>query len=136
MDAGGADCAADLDRLKNPFVIQDDPGATESMGWLGAWDAQPSAFAVEAENAGDVVAAVDFARKHRLRLIVKGTGHDYLGRSNAPDSLLVWTHKMRRVTSTEAFVPQGCANAAPSPAVVVEAGARWLEVYQEASRHD
>ncbi len=51
-----------------------------------------------AERAEDVVAAVNFAREHQLPLVIKGTGHDYLGRSNAPDSLLVWTHKMRQVT--------------------------------------
>src|SRR5437764_8219958 len=39
-------------------------------------------------DSSDIAAAVDFARRNRLRLVVKGTGHDYLGRSNAPDSLL------------------------------------------------
>jgi FAD/FMN-containing dehydrogenase len=51
-----------------------------------AWNAAPSAYAVTAESSRDVAAAVNFARQHRLRLVIKGTGHDYLGRSNAPDS--------------------------------------------------
>ncbi len=122
--------------LKNPFYIQDVPAGTQSLGWLGAWEAAPSVYAVAAETSQDVMAAVDFARQHRIRLVVKGTGHDYLGRSNAPDSLLVWTHKMRRVTTIDAFVPQGCSNASPIPAVAVEAGTRWLEAYQEVTlRH-
>jgi hypothetical protein len=135
VDAAGAACAGAMGRLKNPYAIEDDPGATESMGWLDAWDAQPSAYAVEAANAQDIAAAVDFARQHTLRLVVKGTGHDYLGRSNAPDSLLVWTHRMRQVTTRDAFTPAGCSNAAARPAVTVEAGARWLEVYREARSH-
>src|SRR5437764_51363 len=82
-------------------------------------------------DSSDIAAAVDFARRHRLRLVVKGTGHDYLGRSNAPDSLLLWTHNMRQVSPHDAFVGRGCAAAQTGvPAVSVRAGARWLEVYQ------
>ena len=131
-DAGGEACAGVMRDLKNPFAIQDLSGGTQSMGWLDAWEAQPSAYAVVAKNAQDIVAAVNFARAHRLRLVVKGTGHDYLGRSNAADSLLVWTHEMRKVTSTDSFVGEGCpASQAGVPAVTVEAGSRWLDAYQE-----
>jgi FAD/FMN-containing dehydrogenase len=102
------------------------------LGWLGAWNAAPSAYAVVAESPDDIAAAVNFAREHRLRLVIKGTGHDYLGRSNAPNSLLVWTHKMRRVTLHDLFVGQGCPSTYKGiPAVTVEAGTRWLEAYQE-----
>ena len=76
----------------------------------------------------DVAAAVDFAREHNLRLVVKGGGHSYLGTSNAPDSLLIWTRAMNDIALHEAFVPQGCAQP-PQPAVSVGAGAIWLHVY-------
>ena len=130
-DAAGQACAEALKNSKNPFFLQDQPGGTESAGWLGAWNAATSAWAVVARDSSDIAAAVDFARRNQLRLVVKGTGHDYLGRSNAPDSLLVWTHEMRRVAVQDAFVPQGCPAASASPAVTVEAGARWIEAYQE-----
>jgi FAD/FMN-containing dehydrogenase len=55
-----------------------------------------------------VAAAVNFARKYRLRLVVKGGGHSYQGTSNAPDSLLVWTRPMDRIVLHDAFTPQGC----------------------------
>ncbi|HEX2571741.1 MAG TPA: FAD-dependent oxidoreductase [Polyangia bacterium] len=135
-DAASADCAAALHNLQNPFYIEDQPGGSQSTGWLDAWSAAPSAYAVAAESPNDVVAAVTFAREHGLRLVIKGTGHDYLGRSTAPGSLLVWTHKMRRVTLHDAFIPRGCGlagvGATPgTPAVTLEAGVRWLEAYQE-----
>jgi len=131
VDATSAACATALRNLKNPFYLQDQPGGTQSAGWLGAWSPAQSAYAVAAENADDIVAAVNFARDHHLRLVIKGTGHDYLGRSNARDSLLVWTHKMRRVTLHEAFVARGCPDPqAGVPAVSVEAGTRWLEAYE------
>ncbi len=131
-DAAGDACVAAIQNAKNPFYLQDQAGGTQSAGWLGAWDAAASAVAVVAEDASDVQAAVDFARERRLRLVVKGTGHDYLGRSNAPDSLLIWTHKMRQVSVHDAFVPRGCAaTEAGSPAVSLGAGTRWIEAYEE-----
>lgn len=126
-------CAATLRAIRNPFFLEDQPGGTESAGWLGAWQPAQSAYAVAAETAGDVAAGVRFAAAHELRIAIKGTGHDYLGRSSAPDSLLIWTHAMRQVTVLDAFVPRGCpAAAAPPavPAVSLEAGTRWLEAYQ------
>jgi FAD/FMN-containing dehydrogenase len=130
-DAAGAACSSVLASMHNPFYLQDQPGGTETVGWLGAWTAAPSAYAIAAQTAGDIAAGVDFARDHHLRLVIKGTGHDYLGRSNAPDSLLIWTHQMRQITVYDAFVARGCAAQTAAPAVTVEAGTRWLEVYQE-----
>jgi FAD/FMN-containing dehydrogenase len=132
VGTAGEACATALRSVRNPFYLQDQAGGTESAGWFGAWSAAPSVYAVAAENAGDVAAAIDFARAHRMRLVVKGTGHDYLGRSNAPDSLLIWTHKMRQIAMQDAFVAQGCPSSqAGVPAVSVGAGTRWLEAYQE-----
>lgn len=37
-------------------------------------------YVVNATNAHQVKTGVDFAREHNIRLIIKGTGHDYLGR--------------------------------------------------------
>lgn len=50
----------------------------------------------------EVAAAVRFAGAHNLRLVVKGPGHSYLGGSNAPDSLLVWTRPMSAITVRDA----------------------------------
>src|SRR5262249_10199328 len=58
-------------------------------------------------------------------------GHSYQGTSNAADSLLIWTRSMNRIVSHDSFVPNGCAGTiAPQPAVTVEAGAIWLQVYE------
>src|SRR5262249_27705842 len=76
--------------LKNPWYIGDQPGLTETMGWVDAWATEPSVYAVAARNAQDIAAAVNFARENNLRLVVKGGGHSYQGTSNAPDSLLIW----------------------------------------------
>ena len=115
--------------LLNPFFVGDQVGLTQSSGWLGAWRSAPSVYAVHAANAGDVAAAVRFAATHNLRLVVKGGGHSYLGGSNAPDSLLVWTRAMDAIELHDAFVPRG-SRSAPVPAVSVGAGCIWGRVYR------
>ncbi len=120
-NANGSACADVLKNIRNPIYIGDQPAGTEVSGWLDAWTPAPSAYAVAARNAADVAAAVNFARENNLRLVVKGGGHSYLGTSNAPDSLLIWTRAMNKVTLHEAFIPRGCKSS-PVPAVTTEAG--------------
>jgi FAD/FMN-containing dehydrogenase len=125
-----AACVDVFKELKNPYYIGDDPGLTQTTGWVDAWTFRPSVYAVAAETAQDVAAAVNFAREKNLRLVVKGGGHSYLGRSNAPDSLLVWTRRMNAITLHDAFVGEGCAGREPpQPAVSIGAGAVWAQAY-------
>jgi len=119
-----------LKQLENPYFVGDQAWATQSTGWAGAWRSSPSTYAVAARTAEDVAAAVNFARKYRLRLVVKGGGHSYQGTSNAPDSLLVWTRPMDRIVLHDAFTPQGCERKVGTfPAVSVDAGQMWLHTY-------
>jgi FAD/FMN-containing dehydrogenase len=125
-----AACAQVFKELRNPYYLGDEVALTQSLGWVDAWTSRPSVYAVAAQSTADVVAAVDFARAHHLRLVVKGGGHSYQGTSNAADSLLIWTRRMNRITLHDAFVAAGCAGRdAPQQAVSVEAGAIWGHVY-------
>jgi FAD/FMN-containing dehydrogenase len=129
-EPNGAVCLDALKNISNPYWIGDQPAGTEISGWLDAWTPAPSAYAIKARNAADVAAGVTFARKNNLRLVVKGGGHSYLGTSNAPDSLLIWTRAMNKVTLHDAFVGQGCdGRIAPVPAVSAGAGAVWMDLY-------
>jgi FAD/FMN-containing dehydrogenase len=124
-------CRELLRNLENPYFIGDTAALTQTSGWQDAWLSTPSAYAVAARNAGDIAAAVNFARVHKLRLVVKGGGHSYKGGSNAPDSLLVWTRAMNKVEMFDAFVPQGGAASEAQPAVSIGAGAMWSDAYAE-----
>jgi len=118
--------------IKNPYYLGDEAGLTQTLGWVGAWTSRPSVYAVAANSTADVVAAVNFARTHNLRLVVKGGGHSYQGTSNAADSLLIWTRPMSTIVLHDAFVGSGCeGRIAPQAAVSVEAGAVWGRVYNE-----
>jgi hypothetical protein len=132
-DSASPECDAALASLRNPFFIEDEPGAYHTTGWLGAYETRHSPCAVAVRTAADIAGAVRFARDRGIRLAVRGTGHDYLGRSSAPGSLLVWTHEMRDITVHDAFTPAGGGQ--PVPAVTVAAGTRWLEVYQALASH-
>jgi hypothetical protein len=130
-DPGGAACLDALGHIGNPYWIGDQPAGTEVSGWLDAWTPAPSAYAIRARDAADVAAGVNFAVQNNLRLVVKGGGHSYLGTSNAPDSLLIWTRALNAVTLHDAFVGRGCEGfVAPVPAVSAGAGALWMDLYR------
>ena len=123
-------CTQLFKSASNPYFLGDEVGLTQTLAWVDAWTSKPSTYAVAARTTKDVVAAVNFARQHNLRLVVKGGGHSYQGTSNAPDSLLIWTRKMNEVTLHDAFVGTGCeGRAAPVRAATIGAGAVWAQAY-------
>jgi len=62
---------------------------------------------VDVRTAEDAQAAVKFANQKNLRLVVKNTGHDYLGRSTARGGFLLWTHNLKDKAYNAGFVPKG-----------------------------
>ncbi|KAF9467715.1 hypothetical protein BDZ94DRAFT_1248856 [Collybia nuda] len=88
---------------------------------------------VDAHTISDVQAAVKFASQHNLRLVIKNTGHDYLGRSTARGSFLLWTHNLKDITYNEGFVPDGAPTGeSRSKALTLGAGVQWFEAYNAA----
>ncbi len=65
--------------VADPFYVLDQPGLTESSGWLDAWRSSSSRYVVAAESAAHVAASIRFASAHNLRLVVRGTGHPKSG---------------------------------------------------------
>jgi FAD/FMN-containing dehydrogenase len=75
-------------------------------------------------------AAVKFASWNNLRLVVKSSGHDGLGRSTAPYSLLIRTAGLQNISMTDAFIV-GRRNM--GPAVTIGSGVHTQTLYQEAN---
>ncbi|KAH8725775.1 hypothetical protein GQ44DRAFT_680475 [Phaeosphaeriaceae sp. PMI808] len=67
-----------------------------------------STYHVEARMADEISKTLDFVREHGIRVSIKNTGHDYFGRSNAANSLAIWTHNMKEMKYHKSFQPQGC----------------------------
>ncbi|KAG8724815.1 hypothetical protein FRC09_013776 [Ceratobasidium sp. 395] len=94
-------------------------------------------YAVVAKDAQDVRKSVVFAGKYRLRLVVKNTGHDYLGRSSAEGSFSIWTHQLKGINFYDSFVSKGCPNKIPGvPAVTLGAAEQWRDVYDAVDKHN
>jgi len=71
------------------------------------------------------------AKTNNLRLVVKSTGHDYMGRCNAPNSLSIWTHHLKGASPVDAFRPQACDNTIQyGPAVKLGAGMQMADIYR------
>ncbi|GAP90251.1 putative FAD binding domain-containing protein [Rosellinia necatrix] len=54
-------------------------------------------YAVNATSAEHYKLALGFVRQHNIRLVIRNTGHDYLGRSTGPGSLAIWTHHINDI---------------------------------------
>ncbi len=134
-DFNSSECKKELSLAHNPFYLQSIPNGSESQGYWKAWTYQNSTYTVEPDNANDVVLAVNFARQHNIRLVIKGKGHDQLGRSNAPKSLLIWTHNLKGIHYDESFIPEGSTTDKSYKAVTVGAGEGWLSVDQRMAKY-
>ncbi|KAM0415954.1 hypothetical protein ACHAPT_013108 [Fusarium lateritium] len=89
-----------------------------------------AAYAVKVSNARQVAEAVRFANDHNIRLVVRNTGHDYLGRSTGAGSLAIWTHFMK---DTE--VVQWSDKLYNGPALKLGAGIQGADAVEVAHAH-
>src|SRR5262249_2968636 len=84
-------------RLDGDLVLPGDADwDTARMAWNLAVDQHPFAVAL-VESAADVVAVVQFARVHGLRVAPQGTGHGASSISSLEETILVKTERMRDV---------------------------------------
>lgn len=52
-------------------------------------------YAVNVSSAEDVRTTLRFVREHNIRVVIRNTGHDYLGKSTAPGALALWMHHLK-----------------------------------------
>jgi hypothetical protein len=94
------------------------------LAWNLAVEQRPAAVALP-ETPEDIVAIVDFARRHGLRVAPQGTGHNARPLEHQlANSILVKTERMRAV-EIDAKNRRACA----------EAGALWMDVTAPAGEH-
>ena len=112
------------ERLAGEVFVPGDTGWDAARtAWNLSVDQQPAAVALP-ESAADVVAVVQFARDHGLRVAPQGTGHTAAAMGPLDGTILVKTSRMRGV--------------AIDPAAQIaraEAGVLWIEIVQAAAEH-
>ncbi|KAI6038830.1 hypothetical protein EDC04DRAFT_2569206 [Pisolithus marmoratus] len=84
---------------------------------------------VDARNPQDIQAAISFALQYKLKLVVKNTGHDFLGRSANRGAFVIWTHNMNNIMYSAQFTPYGAPANETYRALTVGAGVQWYEAY-------
>lgn len=88
-------------------------------------------YAVKVEAVSHVQLAVNFARTTGLRLVIKNTGHCYLGKSSGAGALSLWMHHLKEID----FLPDYKGPGYSGPAMKLSAGVTVREVYEVADKH-
>ncbi|KAK1774692.1 hypothetical protein QBC45DRAFT_424336 [Copromyces sp. CBS 386.78] len=55
-------------------------------------------YSVNASSSTDFSHTMAFAHRHNIRLVIRNTGHDYLGKSTGFGALALWTHHLKDIT--------------------------------------
>lgn len=81
-----------------------------------------SAYYVDAQSASDVSATFAFVKAHGIRLVVKNTGHDYLGRSSASNTLALRMFNIKTKQFLKTFTASNCSAASGENIGLIGAG--------------
>ncbi|KAF5351357.1 hypothetical protein D9758_008077 [Tetrapyrgos nigripes] len=54
-------------------------------------------YTVNVSKPEHIIHALDFAREHNIRFVIKNTGHDYMGKSTGAGALAIWTHHLQDI---------------------------------------
>ncbi|KAL2176126.1 uncharacterized protein P884DRAFT_203808 [Thermothelomyces heterothallicus CBS 202.75] len=92
------------------------------------------AYVVNATSVKHVQAAVNFARNRNVRLVIKNTGHDFVGRNTGAGALSVWTHYLKGFEFLPDYAQPG--GSYRGPAARVGAGLQVWEVFEHARRQN
>ncbi len=84
-------------RLRGPLLLSGDEGYDEARTvWNALIDHRPALIA-RCSGAADVVAAVQFARQHDLRVSIKGGGHGVAGKAVCDGGLMIDLSRMKSI---------------------------------------
>ncbi|KAJ0417855.1 hypothetical protein BJY00DRAFT_315457 [Aspergillus carlsbadensis] len=136
-------CASLRDHWADSQLYFRDPVNVMSPYWLNdscsAFPSMDSAcvlgniasYAINVTGVEDVRAGLDFVRRHNIRLSIKNTGHDFLGRSNGAGSLALWTHNLKDIQVLTNYTSPGYSG----PALKMGAGVQVFEAHEAAADH-
>lgn len=77
-----------------------------------------ASYSIDVTGADDVIAGINFAREQNVRLVVKSTGHDYVGKSTGKGALSLWMFNLK----TAEVIEQYESEAYTGPAMKVGSG--------------
>ncbi|KAK7531271.1 hypothetical protein IWX49DRAFT_512305 [Phyllosticta citricarpa] len=111
MNTNWAACQKNASSCNLDFINPNDPANFAPPRDCHQGSVSP--YYIDVRKVSDIQAAFSFSRKTKTILSLKNTGHDYKGRSSAPNSLALWLTNLKPPMKLERnFQPEGC----PSPA--------------------
>ena len=57
-----------------------------------------ASYTINVSSAADVAVGVKFAKQKNIRLVIKNSGHDFIGRSTGQGALGLWTHNLKNIS--------------------------------------
>ena len=87
-------------------------------------------YAIDVDSAETIAAGLKFTQEKNIRLSIKNTGHDYIGRSNGQGSLALWMHNLNDLSFFNYSSP-----GYTGPAAKVGAGIQFFDAYKAAANH-
>lgn len=106
----------------NTCLPTTNPNAVCTQGFYGN-------YVIVATKKEHIKAGVDFAREHNLRLIIRNTGHDFMGRSTGFGALIINTHSFKDVTFAQKYTGPGDWTGSSA---TVGAGVQGRELFRKA----
>ncbi|KAH8896878.1 FAD-binding domain-containing protein [Thozetella sp. PMI_491] len=88
-------------------------------------------YSINVTGVDDVKAGIFFAREHNIRLVIKNTGHDYLGRSTGKGGLGLWMQHLKYTNIIKTFSSEHYNG----PAMEIGAGVLSADAYASAREH-
>jgi len=88
-------------------------------------------YAVNASSASDYQKTIEFTKKHNIRLVIRNTGHDFLGKSMGAGAVGIWTHNIKDIEILDYTSPHYTGKA-----MKVGAGVQIFEAHEAAHAHN
>ncbi|RYP80263.1 hypothetical protein DL769_002565 [Monosporascus sp. CRB-8-3] len=88
--------------------------------------------AVNVSNVAQIQLAINFARNANLRLVIKNTGHCFLGKSSGAGALSIWLNNLNEIK----FLPDYSDPGYSGKAIKVGPSVTVKEAYEFAHEHD
>lgn len=140
-DYDEAACTALKAEWSWPVVHQDAPASMQEPYWQQCTPFTPreqscelgndAVYSINVTSGDDIAAGVKFAQKNNIRLVIRSTGHDFLGKSTGKGSLGLWTHNMKDISVISDYSsPQYTG-----PALRLSAGVRGTDALSAAHEH-
>ncbi|OIW24603.1 FAD binding domain-containing protein [Coniochaeta ligniaria NRRL 30616] len=94
-----------------------------------------ASYYVDVRDPFHISSTLKFAKAHNIRISIKNTGHDFFGRSSAPNTLAIWTHNLETMDFYPNFTAHNCPSANAQNVGELAAGVIAGDAYRFFSSH-